>query len=353
MKIHAAVVQAAPAYLDLAGGVAQCEALIAEAAREGADLIAFPETFIPGYPWWIWQCAPAEILSRDLVRRYFENALDFASEHAERLVRAVRAARITAVLGLAERDGGSLYIAQWAIGRDGETLLRRRKLKPTHVERSVFGEGDGSDLAVVDSPVGRLGALCCWEHLQPLSKYAMYAQAEQVHVAAWPSLGSGQGRALYSLGYEVNNAASQIYAAEGGCFVLAPCATISPAMVDIVCGDNAQARARFAPGGGRAMVYGPDGRPLSEPRDPHWEGLIHAELDLGLIAVAKSAADPAGHYARPDVTQLLIDRRPRRPVVERGADVPASLSTVRATDAQANPSGSYAPAGVGTAAQMP
>lgn len=320
MKIQAAVVQAAPAYLDLPASVAQCEALMMEAARDGAKLIAFPETFIPGYPWWIWQCSPVDILSRDLVRRYFDNALDFTSEHAARLANAARAAKITAVLGVAEREGGSLYISQWAIGPDGETLLRRRKLKPTHVERSVFGEGDGSDLAVVDSQVGRLGALCCWEHLQPLSKFAMYAQREEIHVAAWPSLSSGENRAIYSLGYEVNNAASQIYAAEGGCFVLAPCATVSESMVDIVCGNDEKARTRFRTGNGRAMIYGPDGRPLSAPRDHHWQGLIHAELDLSFIAVAKSAADPVGHYARPDVTRLWIDRRPRRVVIEQSAE---------------------------------
>jgi aliphatic nitrilase len=329
--IRAAVVQAAPAFLDLQASVRQCEALIAQAAREGAQIVAFPETFIPGYPWWIWQCAPAEIFARDLVRRYYANALDYASEAATRLSQATRAAGITAVLGLAERDAGSLYIGQWAIGPDGGTLLRRRKVKPTHVERSVFGEGDGSDLVVVDSAVGRLGALCCWEHLQPLSKFAMYAQHEQVHVAAWPSLGTGQGRALYSLGYEVNNAASQVYAAEGGCFVLAPCATISQAMVDTVCGDNEQARARFKAGSGRAMIYGPDGRPLSEPRDPHWEGLIHAELDLSLIAVAKSGNDPVGHYARGDVTQLVLNRAPRRAFVEVQRP-PAEAAADRATN---------------------
>lgn len=314
-KITAAVVQASPAFLDLDASVDQCAALMAEAARSGADLIAFPETFIPGYPSWIWQCSAADIFARDLVRRYAAHALDYASEQATRLARAARDAGITAVLGLAERDHGSLYIAQWLIDRDGSTLLRRRKLKPSHVERTVFGEGDGSDLTVVESTVGRLGALCCWEHLQPLSKFAMYAQHEEIHVAAWPMLNTGAGRALYSLGYEVNNAASQVYAAEGGCFVLAPCAVINAAMVDVVCGDDAQARARFKPGGGRAMIWGPDGRPLTEPRDPLWEGLIYAELDPSLIAVAKSGLDPVGHYSRPDVTRLLLDREPRRVVV--------------------------------------
>ncbi|RYY92513.1 MAG: carbon-nitrogen hydrolase family protein, partial [Comamonadaceae bacterium] len=297
-KIRVAVVQASPAFLDLEASVDKCAALMAEAARDGAELIAFPELFIPGYPAWIWQSSPADIFARDFVRRYFENALDYASEHAARLSEAARAAGITAVVGLAERSGGTLYIAQWLIGKDGATLLRRRKLKASHVERTVFGEGDGSDLAVVDSAVGRLGALCCWEHLHPLTKCAMYAQNEQIHVASWPMLNTGANRALYSLGYEVNNAASQIYAVEGGCFVLAPTHVITQDIVDVVCGDDQQARARFKPGGGRAMVYGPDGRPLTEPRDPQWEGLVHAELDLSMIAVAKSALDPTGHYGR-------------------------------------------------------
>ncbi len=201
----------------------------------GARLIAFPEAFIPGYPWYIWLDSPAWAIGRGFVQRYFDNSLTYDSPQAERLRLAVRKAGITAVLGLSERDGGSLYLAQWLVGPDGETIATRRKLRPTHAERTVYGEGDGSDLAVHDRPgIGRLGAMCCWEHLQPLSKYAMYAQNEQVHVAAWPSF------SLYdpfapALGWEVNNAASRVYAVEGSCFVLAPCATVSQAMVDELC----------------------------------------------------------------------------------------------------------------------
>jgi aliphatic nitrilase len=220
---------------------------------------------------------------------------------------AVKKAKLTAVIGLSERDGGSLYIAQWLIGPDGETIGRRRKLRPTHAERTVYGEGDGSDLAVHDRPdIGRLGALCCWEHLQPLSKYAMYAQNEQVHVASWPSF------SLYdpfapALGAEVNNAASRVYAVEGSCFVLAPCATVSQAMIDELC-DRPDKHALLHAGGGHAAIYGPDGSSLAEKLAPDAEGLLMAEIDLGAIGVAKNAADPAGHYSRPDVTRLLLNK---------------------------------------------
>ncbi len=205
-------------------------------------------------------------------------------------------------------------MAQWIIGPDGETIAQRRKLKPTHVERTVFGEGDGSDLSVYDTPLGRIGGLCCWEHLQPLSKYAMYAQNEQVHVAAWPSFSLYRGGA-YALGPEVNTAASRIYAVEGGCFVLAPCATVSPEMVELLCTDDTKQRSCCCPAAASPRIYAPDGQLMHEPLAEDAEGLVYADLDLGMISLAKAAADPAGHYARPDVTRLLLNKTPGDRVV--------------------------------------
>lgn len=312
-KYKVAVVQAAPVWLDLDGTIDKTIALIEAAAASGARLIAFPETFIPGYPWHIWLDAPAWAIGRGFVGRYFDNSLAYDSPQAERLRAAVAKAGITAVLGLSERAGGSLYIAQWLIGPAGETIARRRKLRPTHAERTVFGEGDGSDLAVHDRPdIGRLGALCCWEHLQPLSKFAMYAQDEQVHVAAWPSFSLYDPFAV-ALGAEVNNAASRVYAVEGSCFVLAPCATVSPAMIEDLCDSPAKHQFLHA-GGGHAMIFGPDGASLADKLPETQEGLLYAEIDLAAIGVAKNAADPAGHYSRPDVTRLLFNNRPARRV---------------------------------------
>ena len=167
-------------------------------------------------------------------------------------------------MGHSEKQGGSLYMGQWIIDADGHTVAQRRKLKPTHVERTVFGEGDGSDLAVHDTALGRVGALCCWEHLQPLSKYAMYAQNEQVHIAAWPSFSLYRGGA-YALGPEVNNAASRIYAVEGQCFVLAPCATVSKEMIQTLCGDDPMKKQLLLAGGGFTAIYAPDGQLMHEP----------------------------------------------------------------------------------------
>jgi len=313
-KYRAAAVQAAPVFLDLDASIAKAEDLIAAAAHNGAKLVAFPETWLPGYPWFIWLDSPA--WGMQFIQRYHDHSLAYGTPEAERIAAAARRHGIMVVMGLSEKRGGSLYMGQWIIDAEGRTVAQRRKLKPTHVDPTVFGEGDGSDLAVHATELGRVGALCCWEHLQPLSKYAMYAQDEQVHVAAWPSFSLYRGGA-YALGAEVNNAASRIYAVEGQCFVLAPCATVSAEMVAMLCGDDPMKKQLLLEGGGFARIYAPDGQLMHEPLPEGTEGLVYADLDLGLISLAKAAADPAGHYARPDVTRLLIDRTPGDRVVPR------------------------------------
>jgi aliphatic nitrilase len=311
-RFRAAAIQAAPVFLDLDGCIDKAIGLIEEAAAKGAKLIAFPETWLPGYPWFIWLDSPA--WGMQFIQRYHDNSLVYGSPQAERLSKAAKDNAIMVVMGLSEKSGGSLYMGQWIIDAEGRTVAMRRKLKPTHVERTIYGEGDGSDLTVYDTELGRVGALCCWEHLQPLSKYAMYAQNEQVHIAAWPSFSLYRGGA-YALGAEVNNAASRIYAVEGQCFVLAPCATVSAQMIQMLCGDDPMKRQLLLEGGGFTGIYAPDGQLISEVLPEGQEGIVYADLDLGMISLAKAAADPAGHYSRPDVTRLLLDKTPGDRVV--------------------------------------
>ncbi len=259
--IKVAAVQASPVFLDLAGTVAKAIDLIDEAGRQGVQLLAFPETWIPGYPFWIWLDSPA--WGMQFVGRYHQHSVVVDGPEDLAIAAAAKRNGVMVAMGVSERDAGSLYMGQWLYGADGTVIARRRKLKPTHVERTLFGEGDGSDLKVVATPLARIGSLCCWEHLQPLTKYAMYAQHEQIHIAAWPSFSLYVG-AAYALGPELNTAASQMYAAEGQCFVLASCGVVSPAMIEMMC-DTPTKRELLKAGGGHARIFGPDGAPRGTP----------------------------------------------------------------------------------------
>jgi aliphatic nitrilase len=193
----------------------------------------------------------------------------------------------------------------------------------------VFGEGDGSDLKVHDTPLGRVGELCCWENILSLNKYAMFSQHEQGHIACWPSFSTYEPFA-HALGWETNNAVSKVYAVEGGCFVLGPCAVMSKAMVGELC-DTPDKHQLVHVGGGHAVIYGPDGRPLVEKLPEDVEGLLIAELDLGLIGVAKNAMDPVGHYSRPDVHRLLLNKNPGKRVEHMALPLDAVDSNAEAT----------------------
>jgi len=300
MKLTAAIAQATPVVLDLKASVAKACEWIAEAGRRGAQLVAFPETWLPVYPLWCdagtfgkWDHAPSKRLHARLV----ENSLAIPSSETEALCRAAHQARCAVVLGANERDAsGSLYNALVFISAEGEILGRHRKLVPTFGERLVWGYGDAAGLRAYEIAGARVGGLVCWEHWMPLARHVLHAEGEQVHVAAWPHCTE-----MYQL-------ASRHYAFEGRAFVLvAACwlpKTALPADFELA-QDFAAAPETLLVGG--SAVIGPDGRYLVEPLFGR-EELLTAELDLTRIAEEKLALDVGGHYSRPDIFDLRVRR---------------------------------------------
>lgn len=291
--IRVAAVQAEPVWFDLAATTQKTCDLIGQAASGGAKLVAFPETWLPGYPAFIWSQNVYEQLP--LIAHYRANSASIDGPEIAAIRESARENAIMVVLGFSERDHGSIYMSQVIIADDGEILVHRRKLKPTHVERALFGESDGSGLQVVETPLGRVGALNCWEHMQPLVKFAMYAQHEEIHVAGWPALASDADSVLSQLSGGACLALSRTYALEGSVFVIVPNQMFSGATDATL----------------TAVVYGPDGSVVSEPLKPGEEGLVYADIDLAAVQQAKAFADPVGHYSRPDVFQVTIDRAAR------------------------------------------
>ncbi|KAF3805479.1 Arylacetonitrilase [Colletotrichum gloeosporioides] len=182
--IRVAAVQAEGCYFDLKAAVEKTCKLIEEAAGKGCDLIAFPEVWIPNYPGWIWQ-RPIDF---DMVKEYMKSSLKRDGPEMARICACAGKNKIAVMLGYSENANHSLYLSQSFIGKDGEIKMNRRKIKPTHVERTLYGDGSGASLHnVVEEPgIGKVGALSCWEHSQPLLRYHTYSQGEEIYVAAWP-----------------------------------------------------------------------------------------------------------------------------------------------------------------------
>lgn len=303
-SVKVASVQAEPVWFDMDRTVDKSISLIAEAARNDAELLAFPETWIPGYPFQIWLDSVAATVH--MLPGYVANSPTSDGPQIQRVADAARANKIAVVMGLSERDGGSIYMGQAVINAEGTVVKSRRKLKPTHVERAVFGEGSGADLDVYPMDFGVVGALCCWENIQPLSKYAMYSQGEDIHVAAWPAASVYEGKAN-ALSPEVSIASNMMYAVEGQCFSVSSTHVIGDAGIEFFCKTDTQ-RELLRVGGGFARIFGPDGTLLHEPLAPDEEGIVYAECVPAMQAVMKQFADPAGHYSRPDATHLVLNK---------------------------------------------
>lgn len=303
--VRVAVTQAEPVWLDLAGAIAKTCTLIQEAAANKAQLIAFPEVWIPGYPCWIW----SRPLDFDINVQYIKNSMRLHSPEMDTLRACARQHGIAVSLGFSENDDDSVYIAQALIGADGEIKVHRRKMKPTHMERTVFGDASAQCLASVASLPNlaggaRVGQLSCWEHIQPLLKFNTIAQREQIHVAAWPSLSphSGSGPDLWSMSTEGCQALARTYAVEATAFVLHCTAVLTEKAV--TANGTAGSPMMGAPGGGSSAIFGPDGRKLTTELADTAEGMLYADLDLDEITRIKMFAHCTGHYSRPDLLWL-------------------------------------------------
>ncbi|KAH8651112.1 carbon-nitrogen hydrolase [Xylariales sp. PMI_506] len=301
--VRVAVTQAEPVWLDLEGSVKKVCALIKEAGENKAQLIAFPECFIPGYPCWIWN----RLLDFGMNVRYVKNSLRMDSPELRTICEAAREHGVAVSLGFSENDDDSVYIAQVLIGGDGEVKLHRRKMKPTHMERTIFGDASGQCLSSVAAlPFARVGQLSCWEHIQPLLKFNTISQREQIHVAAWPSLTPHSGGPdLWSMSAEGCQTLAATYAIEGTTFVLHSTAVMGDDGVKTL--GTAGGPLMSSAGGGSSAIFGPDGRKLTEPLDDKSEGILYADLDLDEIVRVKGFAHCTGHYSRPDLMWLGVD----------------------------------------------
>jgi predicted amidohydrolase len=294
----------------LDAGLAATIRLVGDARAAGAGLVVFPETWLPGYPAWLDVCRDVALWDHEPVKRVFrrmaEESVVVPGPITETLGAAARDAGVVLVIGVTERidsgpSHGTLYNAALTFDADGRLVNHHRKLVPTYTERMVWGLGDADGLTAVETKIGRVGALVCWEHWMPLARQAMHDSGEDIHVALWPTA------------HEMLQVASRHYAFEGRCFVLAAGslmrASALPSELEPHAG-KVRSSGDWVLRGGSAIV-GPDGRYIVEPCFDRPE-LIVSDIDLGRVREERMTLDVSGHYHRPELLRLEIDRSTRR-----------------------------------------
>lgn len=294
--MRVAVVQAEPKW-QLRAGIEQVIEFIGAAAVAGADLIAFPEAFVPGYPWWVSADGRG---ATESAAHYRANAMTRDGAEMRAVAEAARAHRIHVVLGFVERSDRRVFMTQAVIDDSGVVLSLRRKPGLNSQERRVFSAGTPGLPNVHRSRIGRLGALSGQENVRPLFTRAMRADGQQIHIAAWPGYPVAGGES----GIAAPTTASRLYAIEGGAFVLAPCAVVGATDLPVL-GVNA----RMARGGGYARIFGSDGAELATPLAEDEEGFLYADLNLGV-----SQVDPTDRL-------IMESLRPDRLIVESTEEV--------------------------------
>jgi nitrilase len=301
--VRVAAVQIAPDLETSGGTVAKVVASIAEAAEKGARLVVFPETFVPWYPYFSFVHPPVATGGEHV--RLYENAVVVPGPVTDAVAGMAKRHGIVVVLGVNERDHGSLYNAQLVFDADGKLVLKRRKSTPTFHERMIWGQGDGSGLKVVDTAVGRIGALACWEHYNPLARYALMAQHEEIHVSQFP------GSLVGPIFAEQIEVTIRHHALESGCFVVNATGWLNEAQIARISPDEKLRKGLT--GGCMTAIVSPEGRHLAPPLTSG-EGILIADLDMALIVKRKRMMDSVGHYARPELLSLTLDDRPKPPM---------------------------------------
>lgn len=301
--VRVGAVQIAPDLDSLEGTLNRVLAALDEAAGKGAQLIVFPETFVPWYPYFSFVLPPVLTGAEHL--RLYENAVVVPGPVTEAVSAAARRLGVVVVLGVNERDHGSLYNTQLVFDADGSLLLKRRKITPTFHERMIWGQGDGAGLKAVDTAVGRVGALACWEHYNPLARYALMAQHEEIHVAQFP------GSLVGPIFAEQIEVTIRHHALESGCFVVNSTGWLTDEQIARISPDEKLRKALT--GGCMTAIVSPEGSHVVPPLTSG-EGILIADLDMGLITKRKRMMDSVGHYARPELLSLNLDNRPTAPM---------------------------------------
>ncbi|WP_411345652.1 carbon-nitrogen hydrolase family protein [Paenibacillus sp. WLX1005] len=308
-----AAVQASPVMLDLDATVDKTCRLVDEAAAGGAKLIAFPEAFIPGYPWWIWM-GDTNYGMKYYIDLY-KNAVEIPGLAVQKLSAAARRNGVYFCVSVTEKDGGSLYLTQLWFDPDGNLIGKHRKLKATNAEKTIWGDGDGSMMPVFETELGNLGGLQCWEHMLPLNIAAMASMNEQVHVASWP-IGLPYDGHLF--GVEPCVTASRYYAMSNQVFCLVSSQIWTQEQCDRIC-ETEEQKQFMQPGHGFARIIGPNGKDVGNSLEHDEEGIIYADIDLEQLIPGKFLIDSAGHYSTPGFLSLSFDRTEHKPIKHIGS----------------------------------